>query len=88
MSKEAFNANLDSYKKQFAKKQFAFSELCKARNYMCNRKTTKKQWEQIVKTVGLIYFYAPKDVMPVAKSLLLEMTMREPYMKKFWKENK
>lgn len=87
MSKKAFFENLDTYKEQFANKNFAFSELTLARKYMGNRNTTRKQWEQIRKTVALIYFYAPKEVRDLAFTTLLEMTMREHYMEKLW-ENK
>lgn len=84
MQKKAFYENFDDYREQFNNKDFSSSELILARQYMGNKNTTKKQWEQIKKTVGLIFFYAPKEVSNLAYATLIEMTMREPYMEKFW----
>lgn len=39
------------------------------------------------KLVGLIYFYGHESIQGLAHATLLEITMREYYMKKIWEEN-
>lgn len=59
-------------------------ELLRCRGVMCNKNTSEDSWKEMHKVVGLIYLYCPDNIKSIAHAHLLEITMREPYMRKLW----
>ena len=53
---------------------------------MGNKNTTEDQWYSMNQTVGFMFLYCSEELQPVVLAILNEITMREFYMHKIWRE--
>jgi hypothetical protein len=60
------------------------NDLLEARKAFCSATTTEVQYEQMRKTLALMYLYCPEIIRPLVWSTLEEATMREPYFRARW----
>lgn len=68
--------SLTSTKEIWSDPEYCKSEIMKAREIMSSRKTTRKQFEQIQKALGLMYLHCPDEMAGHAYACLQEATMR------------
>jgi len=78
----------DPIKTLFQNDEYSKAELLRCRKVMGNKNTTEDQWYSMNQTVGFMFLYCSEELQPVVLAILNEITMREFYMHKIWREQK
>ncbi len=61
-----------------------YSDLCLARQTFSNTKTSEEQYDQMEKTLGLMYLHCPADLQNTTLATIKEAEERRFYFIKTW----
>jgi len=64
--------------------EYCNKEIISARGLFGNKNTTEDQYEAMLKGLGLVVLYCPKELKVFAQATFMEATMRKPYFQKLW----
>lgn len=56
-----------------------YEDLAVARRAMTDPSTSSAQWDQLQKTLGLMFLYCPEDLQPLVESQLREAEIRRAH---------
>jgi hypothetical protein len=63
----------------YSNKENCYREIGEARKIFGSKETTESQYEQMEKSLALMYLYCPEEIQVAVISTLNEATMRKPY---------
>lgn len=67
---------MDEIERYFSDIENCKHDLITARKAFGNRNTTQEQYDQMEKSLGLMYLYCPESIQPMVQATLHEATIR------------
>ncbi len=70
----------------FENKENCQRDILAARSAMINTNTTEDQFDQIQKTLGIMYLHCPIDMQNIVHATLMESLARREYFELLWSQ--
>jgi len=74
----------DSIHDYFQDAKNCYSDLGLARKTFGNTATTEAEYDQMEKTLGIMYFHCPEDLQDIVLATMEEATWRRSYFEENW----
>ena len=73
------HATSDPIHEYFQDKENCYTDLLLARKAFGSTQTTEDQYDQMEKTLGIMFLHCPEEIMGIVEATRWEATIRRPY---------